>query len=133
MKRIQALLATVLLATLPLPTQAAESIKIGMVVPLTGAIADAGRYGLQGAKLAVEEINAEGGVLGRPLELIVEDDQTLNPTTVLDTATVGGSELLVAVMLLFWLTTSCSPPTAPNWAKSMVTFPNPGWPEIVPV
>src|SRR6266566_2543881 len=72
-----------LLAGFPLPTLAAESIKIGMVVPLTGPIADAGRYGTQGAKLAVEGINAQGGVLGRPLELIIEDDQTQNPTTVL--------------------------------------------------
>jgi ABC-type branched-subunit amino acid transport system substrate-binding protein len=40
---------------------AADPIKIGMVVPLTGPIADAGRYGTQGAKLAVEEINQAGG------------------------------------------------------------------------
>ena len=62
---------------------AADPIKIGMVVPLTGPIADAGRYGTQGAKLAVEEVNNSGGVLGRQLELVIEDDQSLNPATVL--------------------------------------------------
>ncbi len=98
MKTIQALLTTLLLAMLPLPTQAAKSIKIGMVVPLTGAIADAGRYGLQGAKLAVEEINAKGGVLGRPLELIVEDDQTLNPTTVLAFTKLADNKDIVAFL-----------------------------------
>jgi len=98
MKRIHALLTTLLLATVPLPTQAADSIKIGMVVPLTGAIADAGRYGLQGAKLAVEEINAAGGVLGRPLELIVEDDQTLNPTTVLAFTKLADNKDIVAFL-----------------------------------
>jgi branched-chain amino acid transport system substrate-binding protein len=98
MKKLQALLTMLLLATVPLPTQAAESIKIGMVVPLTGAIADAGRYGLQGAKLAVEEINAAGGVLGRPLELIVEDDQTLNPTTVLAFTKLADNKDIVAFL-----------------------------------
>ena len=98
MKKLQALLTTLLLATPPLPTYAADSIKIGMVVPLTGAIADAGRYGLQGAKLAVEEINAAGGVLGRQLELIVEDDQTLNPTTVLAFTKLADNKDIVAFL-----------------------------------
>jgi branched-chain amino acid transport system substrate-binding protein len=98
MTRLQILFTTLLLATLPLPTQAAESIKIGMVVPLTGAIADAGHYGLQGAKLAVEEINAAGGVLGRQLELIVEDDQTLNPTTVLAFTKLADNKDIVAFL-----------------------------------
>jgi branched-chain amino acid transport system substrate-binding protein len=98
MTRTQALLIAVVLSALPLPTRAAESIKIGMVVPLTGAIADAGRYRLQGAKLAVEEINAAGGVLGRPLELIVEDDQTLNPTTVLAFSKLADNKDIVAFL-----------------------------------
>jgi branched-chain amino acid transport system substrate-binding protein len=68
---------------MPTAIHAADPIKIGMVVPLTGPIADAGRYGTQGAKLAVEEVNNAGGVLGRPLELVIEDDQSLNPATVL--------------------------------------------------
>jgi branched-chain amino acid transport system substrate-binding protein len=96
MKRLQALLTTLLLAALP--ARAADPIKIGMVVPLTGAIADAGRYGLQGAKLAVEEINASGGVLGRQLELIVEDDQTLNPTTVLAFTKLADNKDIVAFL-----------------------------------
>src|SRR5579863_8007520 len=68
---------------LPTATKAADPIKIGVVAPLTGPIADAGRYGVQGARLAVEEVNKAGGVLGRPLELVIEDDQSLNPSTVL--------------------------------------------------
>jgi branched-chain amino acid transport system substrate-binding protein len=91
------LLALVLLAMTAL-TARSEPIKIGMVVPLTGPIADAGRYGMQGAKLAVDEINAAGGVLGRPLELIVEDDQTKNPTTVLAFTKLTGDKDIVAVL-----------------------------------
>src|SRR5258708_32553844 len=48
------------------------SIRIGMVDPLTGAYAaPAGNEGM-GAKLAVEQINAKGGLLGRQVELLVE-------------------------------------------------------------
>jgi branched-chain amino acid transport system substrate-binding protein len=48
-------------------------IKIGMVDPLTGAYAAPATNEVMGAKLAVEKINAKGGVLGRQIELLVED------------------------------------------------------------
>jgi branched-chain amino acid transport system substrate-binding protein len=53
--------------------RAADAIKIGMVDPLTGAYAAVAQNEVIGAKFAVEQINAKGGVLGRPLELLVED------------------------------------------------------------
>jgi branched-chain amino acid transport system substrate-binding protein len=83
MSRLCAALGIALVIALPAAVRAADPIKIGMVVPLTGSIADAGRYGVQGAKLAIEEVNKAGGALGRPLELVIEDDQSLNPATVL--------------------------------------------------
>ena len=48
-------------------------IKIGMVDPLTGVYAAVANNEVIGAKFAIEQINAKGGVLGRPLELLVED------------------------------------------------------------
>src|SRR5215475_1387204 len=48
-------------------------IKVGMVDPLTGVYAAVAQNEVTGAKLAVEQINAKGGVLGRPIELLVED------------------------------------------------------------
>jgi branched-chain amino acid transport system substrate-binding protein len=48
-------------------------IKIGMVDPLTGVYAAVANNEVIGAKFAVEQINAKDGVLGRPLELLVED------------------------------------------------------------
>jgi branched-chain amino acid transport system substrate-binding protein len=48
-------------------------IKMGMVDPLTGVYAAVANNEVIGAKFAVEQINAKGGVLGRPLELLVED------------------------------------------------------------
>ena len=79
--------ATILAAcsalALPGVARAAETIKIGQMAPLTGPAAEAGQRQVNGAKLAAEAVNAAGGVLGRPIELFVEDDQSTNPGGVL--------------------------------------------------
>ena len=49
-------------------------IKIGHLVPLTGFLGPMGDYAAKAGKLAVEEINASGGVLGRQIETIVDDE-----------------------------------------------------------
>ena len=54
-----------------------------MCAPVTGPAAESGGYAIKGAKLALEAVNKAGGVLGKQLELIVEDDQTTNPGIVL--------------------------------------------------
>jgi branched-chain amino acid transport system substrate-binding protein len=54
---------------------AADPIKIGFHAPLTGFAASDGKSSTEGAQLAVNQINAAGGVLGQPLELVVYDDQ----------------------------------------------------------
>src|SRR5450759_331703 len=48
-------------------------LRIGMVDPLTGVYAAYAQNEVMGAKLAVQQINAKGGILGRPIELLVED------------------------------------------------------------
>jgi len=53
-----------------------EPIRIGLDDPLTGAFAALGRNEQHGAAHAVEEINARGGILGRPVELLVRDSTT---------------------------------------------------------
>lgn len=74
---------TLLLAGLAMPALsrtgfAADPIRIGMTQPLTGAVAASGNYVANGAKIAAEVLNASGGVLGRPVELILEDNKS-NP------------------------------------------------------
>ena len=54
---------------------AQEPIRIGYVGPLTGSVALVGNEALKGATLAVEQINAAGGVLGRPFKLYASDDK----------------------------------------------------------
>ena len=70
----------------------AEPLKIGMVAAVTGSQAEQGLYNIQGAKLAVEEINKTGGVLGRPIELVIEDNQTTNPGSVLAFSKLAGDK-----------------------------------------
>src|SRR5262252_2506004 len=72
--------------------RAAEPLKIGVVAALTGSGAEGGRNKIQGAKLATEEVNKAGGVLGRPIELVIEDDQTTNPGVVLAFSKLAGDK-----------------------------------------
>ncbi|MGV3681050.1 MAG: ABC transporter substrate-binding protein [Acidovorax sp.] len=72
---VGALVATAL-AALPARAQIGSTapVRIGVVGPFTGASADFGVPMLNGIRMAVDEINAGGGYLGRPLELVVKDD-----------------------------------------------------------
>lgn len=77
---VLALVALVLAPTLLIAagqgegTASAQPIKIGLIQPLTGDVAFDGETAVNGAKLAVKEINDNGGLLGsRKVELIVED------------------------------------------------------------
>ncbi len=58
-------------------TQAAATgpIKVGVFMDLSGQTSSFGQSSVAGAKMAVEQINAAGGVDGRPIELVIEDDQ----------------------------------------------------------
>ena len=55
----------------------AEKIKIGHLTPLTGFLGALGEYAVMGIKMATDEINAAGGVLGRQLDVMSED--SVNP------------------------------------------------------
>ncbi|MGC1699704.1 MAG: amino acid ABC transporter substrate-binding protein, partial [Pseudolabrys sp.] len=58
-----------------------EPIKIGFGMAQTGPLAANGKQALLGMKIWEEEINAKGGLLGRPVKLVYYDDQS-NPSTV---------------------------------------------------
>lgn len=69
-------LAVVFASTVGLGSvHAADTIKIGFNAPLTGFAASDGKSATEGAELAVEQVNAAGGVNGKMLELIIYDDQ----------------------------------------------------------
>ncbi|HWI26573.1 MAG TPA: amino acid ABC transporter substrate-binding protein [Stellaceae bacterium] len=74
--------ASVMLAALaPLTAGAVEPIKIGFGMALTGGLAGNGKAALVAMQIWAEEVNAKGGLLGRPVKLIYYDDQT-NPALV---------------------------------------------------
>jgi branched-chain amino acid transport system substrate-binding protein len=81
--RIFSLCMVTALTALAAPAQAADPIKIGVMAESSGPNAEAGVYQINGAKMALEEINKAGGVLGRQIELRIEDNQSSNPGSVL--------------------------------------------------
>lgn len=62
----------------------AADLTIGAAAPMTGPRALLGKYFKQGVDMAVEEINAEGGVLGQKLVVTFEDDQADNPNAAIN-------------------------------------------------
>jgi branched-chain amino acid transport system substrate-binding protein len=73
--------ALVAVAGFAFPASAAEPIKIGFGMALTGGLAANGKAALLAMQIWEEETNAKGGLLGRPVQLIYYDDQS-NPSTV---------------------------------------------------
>lgn len=77
---------------------AADPIKIGVVNMLTGPLAEAGRFTVNGLTVAEEEINQSGGILGRKLELHTEDNGSTNPGTVLAFSKLAADPNIAAIV-----------------------------------
>src|SRR5881398_638892 len=79
---LQGSAAATALGTLGFPAivkSQADAIRFGHLTPRTGFLGPLGEYAVMGVTLAVDEINAAGGVMGRKIELIAED--SVNPQT----------------------------------------------------
>jgi len=77
---------------------AGEPIPIGYIGPLTGSVALLGNESLKGATLAVEQINAAGGVLGRPLKIFAADNKCTPAEAVSATRKVISRDRVVATV-----------------------------------
>jgi branched-chain amino acid transport system substrate-binding protein len=73
-KQISKLFAAMAMAGVASYSIAADTIKIGLAGPVTGAVAQYGEMQFVGAKMAIEQINKAGGVNGAQLEAVVYDD-----------------------------------------------------------
>ena len=82
----------------------AQTIKIGVNQPLTGAVAASGNFVTNGAKIAADEINAKGGIRGAKIELIIEDNKS-NPTEAVAVAEKLIVRDKVPVMMGAWSST----------------------------
>jgi branched-chain amino acid transport system substrate-binding protein len=60
-------------SSFPIRTRAEEPVKMGMVEPLSGVYAALAAAEVEGARLALEEVNHSGGIVGRQVQLLVED------------------------------------------------------------
>jgi branched-chain amino acid transport system substrate-binding protein len=78
-----ALLAVVLAGTswAVVPAHAADPIKVGFSMALTGGVAPNGKQNLLALEIWRDDVNAKGGIMGRPVELVYYDDQS-NPNNV---------------------------------------------------
>lgn len=110
---------------------AADPIKIGLVTALSGQSARAGEALIRGATIALEEINAKGGVLGRKLELVRRDDES-NPAKGLISAReliqrekvaalVGGLDTPVALAIVPFVNNAKVPFVVPWAAGTTIT------------
>ena len=80
-RRLQFTLALAVAMTAGGAAMAADPIKIGLSMALTGGLAANGKAALLAIQMWAEDVNAKGGLLGRPVQIIHYDDQT-NPATV---------------------------------------------------
>ncbi|MCD6244907.1 MAG: ABC transporter substrate-binding protein [Candidatus Korarchaeota archaeon] len=76
---IVVVIAAAYLVLAPTGPAAGGTVKVGLIAPLTGGLAEHGLDMKQAAILAVDEINEQGGILGKKIELVIEDTEC-NPT-----------------------------------------------------
>ena len=88
-------LGTAALLAAPRLARAEDTIKIGVLSPNTGPAAEAGKLQQNGIRMALDAVN-EHGVLGRKLEVVIEDDQTTNPGAVLAFSRLASQPDIVA-------------------------------------
>src|SRR4051794_2623097 len=84
-KNISALPLAILLAAAASPALAVDPIKIGVDTPITGTYAPIGQQVRWGLDLAAKEVNAAGGIVGRQIQLIYEDEEA-NPSVAVQKA-----------------------------------------------
>ena len=80
----RASLIAALLSMAGAATTAGAQVVIGVSAPLTGSRANLGTYTKQGVEIALEEINKAGGLLGKPVKVVYEDDQADNPNAAIN-------------------------------------------------
>src|SRR5690606_34766431 len=96
--------SALLCTAMAVQASAQETSKIGVNMPLTGPVAASGNYIANGARIAADRINAAGGVLGKKLELLIEDNKG-NPTEAAAVAEKLISRDKVPVMMGAWSST----------------------------
>ena len=98
MKKILAVMAVIIILCAAGTAFAADPIKVGYLAALTGDYAAYGITEVNMAKMVVGDVNAKGGVLGRPLELVIYDTKTRNEDAVNAVRRMIESDKVVAII-----------------------------------
>jgi branched-chain amino acid transport system substrate-binding protein len=93
---VVAVAVLVLLTAGPAPAQ--ETVKIGIAIAMTGAASYVGIGARRGAEIAIDEVNAKGGIKGKKLELVIRDDEHNPVKTVAQTRELVERERVVAML-----------------------------------
>lgn len=112
-----------IIVTAAAPEQAEEGpIKIGIIAPLTGPQQFEGQLEVNSAKMAVDEINAAGGLLGRPVTLLIEDTQNQPAVAVSSLEKLISKDKIVALQGAQWSSeTKAIMPTLEKYGVPAVT------------
>lgn len=87
MKRISLFTMVVMVCLFWVPSaMAADTIPVGVPIPMTGWAAGSGSDYFKGIKMAIDEINESGGLLGKQLEIIRFDSKGFEPEVVMQAA-----------------------------------------------
>ena len=100
------LILTFVVAILPACSATSATINIGTIMPISGPVAAYGIQSRDAAQMAIDEINAAGGVLGKQLKLFVEDDEATPEKTVSAFTKLATQSKIVA--LVGGLTSNCT-------------------------
>lgn len=98
MKKILAVMSVIIILCSAGAALAADPIKVGYLAALTGDFAAYGITEVNMAKMVVKDVNAKGGVLGRPIELVVYDTKTRNEDAVNAVRRMIESDKVVAII-----------------------------------
>jgi branched-chain amino acid transport system substrate-binding protein len=106
------------------PSGSADTIRVGHFASLTGDTATFGRSTDAGMRLAIDEINGAGGVLGKPIDLVTEDDRSVT-----EEARTAAQKLIqrdAVVALLGEVASSRSLAAAPEAQRASIPMISPG-------
>ena len=100
-----------------------DTIKIGLNLELSGPVAGYGTQERDGVELAVEQINEEGGILGKDVELVVKDNKSDNNEAATSAANLTTNDGVVAI--IGPATSGASKASIPNVTKAKVPMVTP--------
>jgi ABC-type branched-subunit amino acid transport system substrate-binding protein len=121
---LRAAVATAGIASFPGILRAADTLKLGFLGPLSGALAFVGQTNQNCLALAVSEINSAGGVAGRKLEIVAEDSQMSTKVTLDKARKLFGKDGVEAITGLVLPSEREAVLSLASTEKRMVLYPN---------